>query len=95
VIAEKFICQYTPAPRSDKKTRVVLRHIHKNFTIDHTYKPFTRAQVEKAINDSSNSTATGPDRLMPEHFKHLGMRALEYLTELFNLPILNVDIPSI
>jgi hypothetical protein len=86
-IANKFICQYTPAPKSSKKTRVVLRRIHKHFPIVHSYEPFTVAQVEDAIKSSGNSTATGPNRLLPEHFKHLGQSALKYLTAVFNLSV--------
>ena len=94
-IANKFINQFTPRPRSNKKTRVVLRHIHNKFPIDHSLAPFSTDLVEEAIRASSGSTATGPDGLAPEHFKHLGGRAVKYLTALFNLSVGNSDIPAI
>jgi hypothetical protein len=84
VIADHFIHQYTPSPCSNKRSCVVLRNIHKKFPIDQSYKSFLKVQVEDAIKQSINSTATGLDGLAPEHFKHLGNRAIEYLTELFN-----------
>jgi hypothetical protein len=39
--------------------------------------------------------ATGPDGIGPEHFRHLGQRAMKYLTELFNLSVGDAVIPSI
>jgi hypothetical protein len=56
---------------------------------------FTTQQVDDAIRASNHSMATGPNGLEPEHLKHLGSRAIEYLTALFNLSVGNADIPSI
>jgi hypothetical protein len=87
--------EYTPLPKSNKRLRVLLRKIHKQFPVDHSYEPFITRQVDDAIRASSNSTATGPDGLTPEHLKRMGRTAIKYLTTLFNLSIWNSDIPSI
>jgi hypothetical protein len=94
VIANNFIRQYTPAPRINKKTRVILRKIHKKFPLDHSYTLFLSAQVEDAIKSSSKSMPTGPDKHSLEHLKHLGMSAIKYLTALLNLSVSNTDIPA-
>jgi hypothetical protein len=49
----------------------------------------------EAINQSSNSTATGPDGLASLHLKHLGPAAISYLTDLFNLSVRDVLVPAI
>lgn len=43
-IAQKFIKQFVPSPKSDPLTRKVLRSLHKGHTIDHTFTPFTEAR---------------------------------------------------
>jgi hypothetical protein len=56
---------------------------------------FSFVDVLDTIKSSSHSTATAPDGLTPEHFKHLGQTAINYLTDLFNLSVGGVDIPVI
>ena len=56
---------------------------------------FTTDLVMKAIKSCRNSKAFGPDRLSIFHLKHLGPRAIEYITTLFNLSAITCQIPAI
>ena len=56
---------------------------------------FTTDLVMKAIKSCRNSKAFGPDKLSIFHFKHLGPRAIEYITALFNLSATTCRIPAI
>ena len=56
---------------------------------------FTADIVMKAIKSCRNSKAFGPDKLSIFHFKHLGSRAIEYITALFNLSVTTCQIPAI
>ena len=96
-IANRLCGQFTSAgPRtSDHQARRTKRRLLRDHPLDHTHAPFSTEQVEKAIKQSSNSIATGPDGLMMLHLKHLGPRGLQYLTHLFNLSVQSADIPSI
>ena len=49
----------------------------------------------KAIKSCRNSKAFGPDKLSIFHLKHLGPRAIEYITTLFNLSVTTCRIPAI
>ena len=49
----------------------------------------------KAIKSCRNSKAFGPDKLSIFHLKHLGPRAIEYITALFNLSATTCRIPAI
>ena len=49
----------------------------------------------KAIKSCRNSKAFGPDKLSIFHLKHLGPRAIEYITALFNLSVTTCQIPAI
>ena len=49
----------------------------------------------KAIKSCRNSKAFGPDKLSIFHLKHLGPRAIEYITTLFNLSATTCRIPAI
>jgi hypothetical protein len=51
--------------------------------------------TKAAILKSSNSTALGPDGLTSLHLKHLGPRAISYMTTIFNLSIAHANIPAI
>jgi hypothetical protein len=48
-----------------------------------------------AINQSSNSNATGPDGLTSLHLKHLGPAGISYLTHLFNMSVRDAVVPTI
>ena len=56
---------------------------------------FTTDLVMKAIKSCRNSKAFGPDKLSIFHLKHLGPRAIEYITTLFNLSTTTYQIPTI
>ena len=64
-------------------------------------KPLEMAQtfiadlVMKAIKSCRNIKAFGPDKLSIFHLKHLGPRAIEYITTLFNLSVTTCQIPAI
>ena len=64
-IANGFVKQYAPPPKSCKETRRVLRSIYRNHPLDHNFRPFTASDTVEAIRSSKNSTATGPDGLTP------------------------------
>ena len=48
----------------------------------------------KTIKSCRNSKAFGPDKLSIYHLKHLGSRAIEYITTLFNLSATTCQIPA-
>jgi hypothetical protein len=95
VNADKFLKQYVLAPRSDPMNQKVLRRLHLNHPIDHSYTPFTSAQTLEAINHASSSTAKGPDGLTSIHLKHLGPAGIAYLTAVYNLSVRDAVIPAI
>jgi hypothetical protein len=94
-IADKFIKQYVLAPRLDPINRKVLRCLHLNHPIDHSYTPITSAQNLEVINHASSSTAKEPDGLTTLHLKHLGQAGIAYLTAVFNLSVSHAVIPAI
>ena len=51
--------------------------------------------MKRAIKSCRNSKAFGPDKLSIFHLKHLGPRAIEYITALFNLSVTACQIPAI
>ena len=56
---------------------------------------FTTDLVRRAIKSWRNSKAFGPDKLSIFHLKHLGPRAIEYITALCNLSVTACQIPTI
>ena len=56
---------------------------------------FTTYLVRRAIKSCRNSKAFGPDKLSIFHLKHLGPRAIKYITTLFNLSVTTCQIPAI
>lgn len=95
-IARRFNKQYTSVKvhRSNKKTRIVQRRLHKLHKIDHSFAPFSMQDTDAAIRQSSNSSAAGPDGLTALHLKHLGQSGTKFLTHLFNLSVSNADLPA-
>jgi hypothetical protein len=55
----------------------------------------TSPQVKQAIMDSTNNNSTGPDNINIKHLKHLGPKAIEFLTALYNNALNNNTIPHI
>ena len=78
---------------SSRETRVVTRETKKNPL--EMVRTFTTDLVVKAIKSCRNSKAFGPDKLSIFHLKHLGPRAIEYITTLFNLSATTCRIPDI
>ena len=56
---------------------------------------FTVGLVIRAIMSFRNSKVFGQDNLSSFHLKHLGPRAIEYITALFNLSVTTCQIPAI
>ena len=76
-----------------RETRVVTKETkRKPLEIARTY---TADLVMKTIKSCINSKAFGPDKLITFHLKHLGPRAIEYITPLFNLSVTTCQIPAI
>ena len=98
-IADGFCRQYTSIGAHDsrkfKDKRKIIKDLKINHPIDASYKPFTAAEVADAIRQSSSSTASGPDGITHLHLKHVGPKALQYLTDLYNLSVSKADIPAI
>jgi hypothetical protein len=96
-IASSFCKLFTSTVRhkSDRKTRKIMRSLRAKHKLDTNFRPFTPLATRDAINASKNSSATGPDGLTAIHLKHIGPRAIAYLTELFNLSVCSADLPSI
>jgi hypothetical protein len=96
-IATRFCRQFSSVAthKTTKRSRRIQRNLKKTHQIDPTFKPFTSELTKKAILQSANSSALGPDKLMSLHLKFLGPKGIAYLTELYNLSIVRADIPSI
>ena len=95
-IASSFNIQYTTLKphKSDKNSRKVRRKLLKK-SLDHGYSPVTEDRVAEEISNISNSSALGPDGMSNIHLKHLGKRAIAYVTKLFNLSVRHSDVPAI
>jgi hypothetical protein len=81
--------------KPNRNTRKIMRSLRAKHKLNSSLRPFTPLATRDAINASKNSSATGPDGLTVIHLKHIGPRAIAYLTELFNLSVCNADFPSI
>ena len=95
-IARKFNKQFSSiGPHKHLKvTRKVLRKIRKKKLVQ-DFSPFGDDVVVAAIKRAKASTAAGPDGITMVHLKHLGRRAIHYLTSLFNLSVRHAQLPSI
>ena len=95
VIAKKFNTQYTTVQphSSDKNTRHIVHSIRKRTSAEVPI--FTAEETANVIKSCSNSKAFGPDGLTVLHLKHLGPRALEYLTTIYNDSVRRCRIPAI
>ena len=76
-----------------RETRVVTRE-SKRKPLE-MVRTFTADLVMKAIKSCRNSKAFGPDKLSIFHLKHLGHRAIEYITTLFNMSATTCRISAI
>ena len=95
-IAKKFNKQYTSIGDHShlRITRKVLRRIRRK-KLDPEFQPFNDDDTIAAIRRAKSSTAAGPDGMTMVHLKHIGRRAISFLTTLFNLSVKNSDLPSI
>ena len=80
---------------SDPTARRVKRRLNRMRPLDTTAAPFTPLYTSRAIRNSGNSRAAGPDGLTIHHLKHLGPIGILFLTHLFNLSYSKSDIPTI
>ena len=96
-LATKFNQQFNTSKlgrhTSSRETRVVTREAKRKSL--EMAQSFTSDLVMKAIKSCRNSKAFGPDKLSIFHLKHLGPRAIEYITALFNLTVTTCQIPAI
>jgi hypothetical protein len=91
--ANRFCRQFTSvlAHKANPKSRRVMQKLKKIASSEQVNDFMTKA----AIQESSNSTAVGPDGLTSLHLKFLGPLRIRYLTRLFNLSLSGVDIPVV
>ena len=82
-IANAFTKQYTnsSSKQTNRDNRKIDRHIKKHESIPII---ITRRDTIQALQKTSNKKSLGPDKIAPIHLKHLGPRAIEALTTLFN-----------
>ena len=96
-LATKFNQQFNTSKlgrhTSSRETRVVTRETKRKPL--EMVRTFTTDLVMKAVKSCRNSKAFGPDKLSLFHLKHLGPRAIEYITTLFNLSATTCRIPAI
>ena len=96
-LATKFNQQFNTSKlgrhTSSRQTRVVMWETKR--TPLEMVRTFTTDLVMKAIRSCRNSKASGPDKLSIFHLKHLGPRAIKYITTLFNLSATTCRIPAI
>ena len=96
-LATKFNQQFNTSKlgrhTSSRETRVVTRETKRKPL--EMVRTFTTDLVMKAIKSCRNIKAFGPDKLSIFHLKHLGPRAIEYITALFNLSATTCRIPAI
>ena len=96
-LATKFNQQFNTSKLGrhtySRETRVVTRETKRKSL--EMVRTFTTDLVMKAIKSYRNSKAFGPDKLSIFHLKHLGPRAIEYITALFNLSATTCRIPAI
>ena len=96
-LATKFNQQFNTSKlgrhTSSRETRVVMRETKRKPL--EMVQTFTTDLVMKAIKSCRNSKALGSDKLSNFHLKHLGPRAIEYITVLFNLSATTCRIPAI
>ena len=55
----------------------------------------TYEETESAIKNSKTNKSTGPDNINIQHLKHLGKKAIQYLTNIYNTAINKNTIPTI
>ena len=97
-LATKFNQQFNTSKlgryTSSRETRIVTREPMRKLL--ERARTFIADLVMKGIKSCRNSKAFGPDKLFHLFpLKHLGPRAIEYITTLFNLSVRTCQIPAI
>ena len=94
LLATAFAKQFTSvvSHTSDPYTRIVRSKLHEECPLDSSIIHFSSDIVSKAIINSGNFRAAGPD---DRSLKNLGFLRLRYLTPLYNLSINRRNIPAI
>ena len=89
-IANAFTKQYTDSSpkQTDRNNRKINWHFQQ---LESTPVRITRRDTIQALQKTSNKKSLGPDKIAPIHLKHLGPRATEAITTLFN-NVLNKNI---
>jgi hypothetical protein len=72
-----------------------MRKLRVKHKLDSSFKPFTTLATRDDIMAAKSSSATGPDGFTSIHLKHLGPRAIDYITKLFNLSVGGAVLPAI
>ena len=98
-MANSFNAQYTPTVKvkSDHNTKMKHRRNLRKIKAQPSDPKITitTTQVSKAIKKSKNSKALGPDEISPIMLKHLGPKAINYLTNIYNHCVNQAIIPSV
>ena len=92
--ANHFTKQFTNITphKTQQNTRHIIKQIHQ---LPHQPILITSNQTSIAIKQSRTNKSTGPDNVNIQHLKHLGPRAIKYLTAIYNLAINSNQIPHI
>jgi len=94
-IANAFNKQYCSIIRhTTSNTHRKIWKDNKKFELNDDIK-ITEDQTKEAIKKAKASKAIGPDKMSNLHLKHLGPKAVEYLTKIFNLSLSRSVIPDI
>lgn len=93
-IANMLNRQFTPSTshKTTKEARITMRKL-KAAKSDEVYN-ITPEQTADAIKQSKSSKALGPDGISPIMLKHIGPKAIEYLTTVFNNTVNKASIPT-
>ena len=93
-IANQLNAQYTPAAdiKPTKSLRSLCRNLQSPPPAEESF-IFHVNELQEILKATKNSKSTGPDGLSPLMLKHLGPRALAYITNLFNHVINTAIIP--
>ena len=86
-IAQGFTHQFTNTTthKTEIENRQTMRAIHKLQTTE---------QTKLAIKNAATNKSTGPDGINIQHLKHLGERAIKYLTDIYNIVLNTNNIPD-
>ena len=93
--AANFCRQFIEHPTNPDKARRAVRRRFKKLGTDHNPPIFTPEEVSAAMNNAKSSKALGPDGIATVMLKKLGPAAISYMTNLFNMTMQTLNIPTI